>query len=79
MHLILSFRPSQENCSSGEENLILGHWEGSSKGCLCNDSFKEEECNKDDSEKNCSVIGGNKRLDYKKINSLNICVRKSKE
>ena len=78
-HLITSFRTSQDNCNDDEENLILGNWEGSSKGCLCSNSFKQEECKQEDIDNKCSTVGGSKGKKYKKLNSFNICVKKSKE
>ena len=68
--LIYSFELKYE-CSSGEEILSLGKWEGFKEGCKCKD-IKDEKCTKDDNN-NCIKM----QLEFQKINDKYICVKKS--
>ena len=68
--LIYSFE-LKNNCSSEEEILTLGEYDGFKEDCEC----KDEQCLDDDSKNNCSKT----QLKIQKINSNYICLKKSKK
>ena len=72
--LIYSFE-LKNNCSSEEEILSLGEYEGFKEGCKCKDKNKDEQCSDDDIENKCTKT----QLKFQKINSKYICVKKSKK
>ena len=72
--LIYSFE-LKNNCSSEEEILSLGEYEGFNEGCKCRDKNKDEQCSDDDKENNCTKT----QFKFQKINSKYICVKKSKD
>ena len=72
--LIYSFE-LKNNCSSEEEILSLGEYEGFKEGCKFKDKNKDEQCSDDDIENNCTKT----QLKFQKINSKYICVKKSKD
>ena len=72
--LIYSFE-LKNNCSSEEEILSLGEYEGFNEGCKCRDKNKDEKCSDDDKENNCTKT----QFKFQKINSKYICVKKSKD
>lgn len=70
----------KESCGIDEEKLVLGRWDGTIEGCLCyNNDIKRRACLKDDYNNKCETLQGYSPLDYYKINSKFICVKKSKE
>ena len=74
--LIYSFE-LKPNCSSEEEILPLGKWDGFKEGCKCKNKIKDKACSNDDLGNNCKVIKAKKPRIYTKINSNYICVKKS--
>ena len=74
--LIYSFE-LKPNCSSEEEILPLGKWDGFKEGCKCKNKIKDGPCTDDDLGNNCKVIKAKKPRIYTKINSNYICVKKS--
>ena len=72
--LIYSFK-LKPNCSSEEEILTLDVGFGFKKGCKCNDNIKKGICSKDDIKNKCENTA---EIEYNKINSNYICVKKSK-
>ena len=74
--LIYSFE-LKPNCSSEEEILPLGKWDGFKEGCECMGEIKDKACTDDDLGNNCKVIKAKKPRIYTKINSNYICVKKS--
>ena len=76
--LIYSFE-LKSNCSSEEEILSLGKWDGTEKGCKCNNEIKEGECTKTDKDNKCKNIDSIPPKEYKIINSNYVCVKKSEK
>jgi len=74
--LIYSFE-LKPNCSSDQEILSLGKWDGLKEGCKCKSYIKGEICTKDEIEDKCEKIKAIKPIEYKKINSNYICVTRS--
>ena len=74
--LIYSFE-LKPNCSSEEEILPLGKWDGFKEGCKCKNKIKDKACSNDDLGNNCKVIKAKKPRIYTKIKSNYICVKKS--
>ena len=64
------------NCSSEEEILSLGKWDGLKNGCKCKNDIRAVKCDLD--EITCKNIKEIEPKIYKKINSNYICIKTSK-
>ena len=74
--LIYSFE-LKPYCSSEEEILSLGKWDGLNEGCNCKGKIQSKVCTEYDINNKCQKIQSLRPIEYKKINSNYICIRKS--
>ena len=72
--IIYSFE-QKDSCSKDEKILILGKWDGTVEGCLCNNTIYERKCTNKDKANNCNNIGAKAPQYYTKINSTYICIK----
>ena len=69
--LIYEFHP-KPTCASGEEELVLGTWDGTIDKCNCNGQLKDFECGDDD--KDCKTEEGIKPKNYTVFDGKKMCV-----
>ena len=74
--LIYSFR-KDKLCHYDEEELVLGVWDGTIKGCSCDKLITENECSEKLINQGCNTIPSCNPKNYTVINSHYICIKKS--
>ena len=73
---IYSFK-EKSDCSSDEETLILGQWDGTNEGCFCGEEIYNRKCTEEDLKKGCKSLDAISPKNYTIINSKHICIKKS--
>ena len=71
--LIYDFHP-RDTCESGEEELVLGTWDGTIDKCDCDGRLKDFKCGEED--KNCKTVEGKKPKNYNVFNGKKMCVKR---
>ena len=71
-----SFR-KDKLCHYDEEELVLGVWDGTIKGCSCDKLITENECSAKLINQGCNTIPSCNPKNYTVINSHYICIKKS--
>ena len=75
--LIYSFK-NKTLCDFDEEELVLGTWDGTKVGCHCAGAVYDYECSEELKKQNCITIPAFNKINYTRINSNYICIKKSK-